>query len=79
MPLFSMDPKNILYREHHRLHQCGQGNRILHLVAHISLVALNDRGTHEWMDNLTEREQKNGSLVHRRREEKARVITKQNK
>lgn len=49
---------------------------ILHLVAHASLVALNDRGTHEWMDNLTEQEQKNGSLVHRRREEKARVITK---
>lgn len=52
---------------------------ILHLVAHVSLVALNDRGTHEWMDNLTEQEQKNGSLVHRRREEKAHVIAKRNK
>lgn len=38
---------------------------IFNVVTHVSVVTLNERGTLEWKDNLTEHKWKNSSSVHR--------------
>lgn len=77
---FSLDlQKHFVPRTSQAAPQQTTETESFNVVTHVSVVTLNERGTREWMDHLTEHTWKNSSSVHRRWEVKADVIKKGNK